>query len=293
MTSRLQSPSRASSIGLRAHSAGLMSRVLISIGAIQLLIMFVALVRAKVLSVLLGPSGFGVVSTIDQATLTAMQLAHLSLPFTALKFMSRRHSDGHDAFERTYASFFRALLWVALLAVIVLEAPALVAAWRLRRRAGRVSAVFRHRVPRHPVADAQRAADQCACRGAARCGGCAREPRHRRGGRHGRDRRRDARWLRRTVRRRAWCRPSRRRRGSSGICAARCGSASRRPVRDFVTSFGRARRSWATRCTSTSRSALISWRCSSRASSCSMRSARRRRACCRRCSASPSPSAPS
>ena len=98
-----------------------MSRVLVSIGAIQLLIMFVALVRAKVLSVLLGPAGFGVVSTIDQATQTAMQLAHLSLPFTALKFMSRRHSDGHDPFERTYASFFRALLGVALVAVLVLE----------------------------------------------------------------------------------------------------------------------------------------------------------------------------
>jgi PST family polysaccharide transporter len=98
-----------------------MSRVLVSIGAIQLLIMLVALVRAKVLSVLLGPAGFGVVSTIDQATQTAMQLAHLSLPFTALKFMSRRHSDGHDPFERTYASFFRALLGVALVAVLVLE----------------------------------------------------------------------------------------------------------------------------------------------------------------------------
>jgi O-antigen/teichoic acid export membrane protein len=98
-----------------------MSRVLVSIGAIQIVIMFVALVRAKVLSVLLGPSGFGVVSTIDQATQTAMQLAHLSLPFTALKFMSRRHSDGHDPFERTYASFFRALLGVAVVAVLVLE----------------------------------------------------------------------------------------------------------------------------------------------------------------------------
>ena len=98
-----------------------MSRVLISIGAIQLLIMFAAVVRAKVLSVLLGPSGFGVVSTIDQTTQTAMQLAHLSIPFTALKFMSRRHSDGHAAFERTYASFFRALLGIALVAVVVLE----------------------------------------------------------------------------------------------------------------------------------------------------------------------------
>ena len=98
-----------------------MSRALISIGAIQILIMFVALVRAKVLSVLLGPGDFGVVSTIDQASLTAMQLAHLSLPFTALKFMARRHGDGHESFERTYASFFRALIGVGVVAVIVLE----------------------------------------------------------------------------------------------------------------------------------------------------------------------------
>ena len=98
-----------------------MSRVLVSIGAIQILIMFVALVRAKVLSVLLGPAGFGVVSTIDQATQTAMQLAHLSLPFTALKFMARRHGDGHDPFERTYAAFFRGLVALALVAVAVLE----------------------------------------------------------------------------------------------------------------------------------------------------------------------------
>ena len=99
-----------------------MSRVLVSIGAIQILIMFVALVRAKVLSVLLGPGDFGVVSTIDQATQTAMQLAHLSLPFTALKFMARRHGEGHEPFERTYASFFRALVGVGVAAVIVLEA---------------------------------------------------------------------------------------------------------------------------------------------------------------------------
>src|SRR5688500_1747264 len=51
-----------------------------------------------------------------------MQLAHLSLPFTALKFMARRHGDGHDPFERPYASFFRALVGVGVAAVIVLEA---------------------------------------------------------------------------------------------------------------------------------------------------------------------------
>jgi O-antigen/teichoic acid export membrane protein len=96
-----------------------MSRVLLSIGVIQLVIMLIALVRAKVLSVLLGPAGYGVTSTIDQTVLSVMQLAHLSLPFTAMKFMARRHSDGHAEFERTFATFFRALALQGLIAVLV------------------------------------------------------------------------------------------------------------------------------------------------------------------------------
>jgi PST family polysaccharide transporter len=104
-----------------------MSRVLVSIGAIQLVIMFVALVRAKALSILLGPAGYGVTSTIDQTVLSVMQLAHLSLPFTAMKFMARRHSDGHEAFERTFATFFRALVLQGLIAVLVVAA---LLAWR-------------------------------------------------------------------------------------------------------------------------------------------------------------------
>ncbi|MBW8768411.1 MAG: hypothetical protein JF589_01500 [Gemmatimonadetes bacterium] len=99
-----------------------MSRVLLSIGVIQLAIMLIALVRAKVLSVLLGPAGYGVASTIDQTVLSTMQLAHLSLPFTAMKFMARRHSDGHDAFEKTFATFFRALSVQAVVAVAVVAA---------------------------------------------------------------------------------------------------------------------------------------------------------------------------
>lgn len=104
-----------------------MSRVLLSIGVIQMAIMLVALVRAKVLSVLLGPAGYGVASTIDQTVLSTMQLAHLSLPFTAMKFMARRHSDGHEAFERTFATFFRAL---AIQAVIAVAIVATLLIWR-------------------------------------------------------------------------------------------------------------------------------------------------------------------
>ena len=96
-----------------------MSRVLLSIGAIQIVIMLVALIRAKVLSVLLGPAGYGVASTIDQTVLSTMQLAHLSLPFTAMKFMAHRHSDGHESFERTFATFFRALVLQAVVGVLV------------------------------------------------------------------------------------------------------------------------------------------------------------------------------
>jgi O-antigen/teichoic acid export membrane protein len=104
-----------------------MSRVLVSIGAIQILIMLVAMVRAKVLSVLLGPASYGVASTIDQTMLSVMQLAHLSLPFTAMKFLSRRHSDGQEPFERTYATFVRALSLLGLAAVAVVVA---ILTWR-------------------------------------------------------------------------------------------------------------------------------------------------------------------
>ena len=91
-----------------------MFRALASIGAIQIVIMLVGLVRSKVLSVLLGPAQFGVVSTIDQTVMTIVTLSALSLPFTALKFMSNTHSQGHELFQRTYSSFLRTLSCLAV-----------------------------------------------------------------------------------------------------------------------------------------------------------------------------------
>lgn len=89
-------------------------QVLVSIGAVQVLAMVVALLRSKALSLLLGPAGFGVVSTIDQTASTLVILGGISLPFTAMKFMARSHSDGDDAFQRTFASFLRALSVLAV-----------------------------------------------------------------------------------------------------------------------------------------------------------------------------------
>lgn len=110
-----------------------MSRVLISIGALQVVTIAVGLLRSKFLSGLLGPAGFGVVSTIDQIALALVSLGALSLPFTALKFMAEAHSKGADAFQRIGSLFLRTLgvLAVATCAiafVLVWQWPALFAA---------------------------------------------------------------------------------------------------------------------------------------------------------------------
>src|SRR5688572_25787067 len=86
---------------------------------IQIGVVLVNLVRAKVLSLMLGPAGFGIFSTVDQVVVTVVNLASLSLSFTAMKFMARAHSDGHEQFRRAFAAFFRALSTLALGAVAV------------------------------------------------------------------------------------------------------------------------------------------------------------------------------
>jgi O-antigen/teichoic acid export membrane protein len=98
-----------------------MSRVLFSIGAVQLVVMLLSLVRAKTLALALGPSGYGIVSTVDQTALSLVQLGALSMPFTALKFMSREH-DRPEAFGREFATFFAAIGLCGLLTVAVMLA---------------------------------------------------------------------------------------------------------------------------------------------------------------------------
>jgi PST family polysaccharide transporter len=124
-----------------------MSRVLLSIGAVQVLIMLVGLIRAKVLSLLLGPADFGIVSTIDQVVLTLVSLGALSLPFTALKFLSRSHGDGIEPFRRTFASFLRGLALLgaataALAFLLLLSRPGLLGAEIAAHRGATLIAVL-------------------------------------------------------------------------------------------------------------------------------------------------------
>lgn len=96
-----------------------MLRKIASLGFIQLAGIFINVVRSKVFAVLLGPAGFGVVATIDQLLLSVVQISNLSLPFTALKFLSRSHSLGEDQFRRSYSAFFKAIMLLALIAMII------------------------------------------------------------------------------------------------------------------------------------------------------------------------------
>lgn len=84
-----------------------MLRIIAVLGAIQLVTVAVNVLRAKLLAVLLGPAGVGVASVIDQAVLLVAQLSALALPFAAVKFLSRAHSQSQDEFARTFSS----LLW--------------------------------------------------------------------------------------------------------------------------------------------------------------------------------------
>lgn len=70
--------------------------------------------RAKALSLLLGPAGFGIVSTIDQVVMTVVQLGGLGMPFVALKILSFDHSESHQKFQVAYSSFLSGILGLSL-----------------------------------------------------------------------------------------------------------------------------------------------------------------------------------
>jgi antigen flippase len=73
--------------------------------------MAAGLARTKVLAVLLGPSGLGITGVIDQIVAFLAHLGSMSIPFAALRYLSKYRTDG-DAFASLYVAFRRAL-WIS------------------------------------------------------------------------------------------------------------------------------------------------------------------------------------
>jgi PST family polysaccharide transporter len=96
-----------------------MFKIILTIGTIQILAIAVNFIRTKLVAVLAGPEGVGVISTIDQVVQSAAYFSALSLPFASVKFLSKAHSEGDEAFKRTYTSFLKVLLMLAAAGTVV------------------------------------------------------------------------------------------------------------------------------------------------------------------------------
>jgi antigen flippase len=80
------------------------------IGALQVLGGLIYFLRTKVIALVLGPAGVGVVSIIDQFVQLMMQLSAFAIPFAAIKVLSKAHSESAGTFKATYAGLLRLLL---------------------------------------------------------------------------------------------------------------------------------------------------------------------------------------
>src|SRR5262245_40657884 len=105
-----------------------MFRAIALIGILQVLTIFVQIVRAKVISVTLGPAGLGVVGLIDQMIAMIATICSLSLPTVVLRVMPRVY--GKPEFNRQFASFLKGVIvtsvvGTAILAVALFLKPAL------------------------------------------------------------------------------------------------------------------------------------------------------------------------
>jgi O-antigen/teichoic acid export membrane protein len=103
-----------------------MFRIIVTIGLLQILTILVQVVRAKVISVDLGPAGLGLVGLTDQLIILVGMVCALSLPTVAVRVMSR--SYGRPEFARQYAAFLQAIVAASVigcgaLGVVLLSRP--------------------------------------------------------------------------------------------------------------------------------------------------------------------------
>ncbi len=107
-----------------------MLKTIALVGALQIVGVLLFVVRVKTTAVLLGPAGVGVVSVVDQFVQLVLQLSAVSLPFAAVKFLSRAHSRGQADFRSTYHALLNLLIPCTLLgASVALLAVAIEPVW--------------------------------------------------------------------------------------------------------------------------------------------------------------------
>jgi PST family polysaccharide transporter len=86
------------------------ARAATTVGALQIGVLLVMLLRSKVLAMLLKPEGLGIVSTLDQLTQFVAQVSALSLIPTPTRFIARAVNEGLEAVTGMYSSLLKLLL---------------------------------------------------------------------------------------------------------------------------------------------------------------------------------------
>src|SRR5262249_30039433 len=109
--SALQASSRTCSSRMRASARRSdMHSLFIRIGALQVFGALAFAARAKIGALVLRTGGVGLVSVIDQFVLLMLQLFALAIPFSAVKVLSKAHSESIETFKAVYAGLLRLLL---------------------------------------------------------------------------------------------------------------------------------------------------------------------------------------
>jgi PST family polysaccharide transporter len=103
------------------------SLLLLSLAGSQVLTSILNMLRAKGVAVLLGPSGVGAVSVVDQLAYVVAFTAILALPTAGAKYLSRADSEGTSALVGLYGLLFRTMLLVAI--VVAVASSLAVAIW--------------------------------------------------------------------------------------------------------------------------------------------------------------------
>ena len=85
-------------------------RAVLTVGGLQFLLALLFVARSKTIAVMLGPSGVGVVSVVDQLVQLVTQLSALALSIAPTKFLSRTLHQGPEAVSRIYQALFKTLL---------------------------------------------------------------------------------------------------------------------------------------------------------------------------------------
>ena len=96
-----------------------MLKIIVTLGGIQIVAILAGMMRAKILAVLLGPSGVGVLSVVDQMVQLVTYASAFSLPFASVKFLSRAHSQGHARFRAMYAGLLRLLVTLTVVGAVI------------------------------------------------------------------------------------------------------------------------------------------------------------------------------